>query len=376
MNTIWKSALRVLFLICVTLSLWILSRELLSTGQSSIGGGDVVIDAPDYRSPAVLLSEANGPRRTVSHRFSVQNHSSSLKSIVVRRISCGCAGLFDPGTNRPMKTGDSFTLAPGQSKPLELEMSLRAGLAKTYVESVTLASQTEEADYEVSIRVTAPVIADVAVEPSALSHDFRQPVDQVEKILSVRRHTRSEASPKSSPSLVSLPDGVSVRRLTSMELTQVESGLWRQQWEVVLAVAPPERLKGRLSSQFFVQFSDDVPDSVTVPVNLQWTEGIMTAPSEIDFGVVKVGQTAVKKCLLASNEGRDFRILSTTSSLQSLTIKRVPLIKTDPSGAASKHWIEFQLYPTEEGDLTGEITIQTDHPTSPEVKLEVRVLCR
>jgi len=153
---------------------------------------------------------------------------------------------------------------------------------------------------------------------------------------------------------------------------EVEPGIDRQEFKLVLRVSPVDELESTPMATPIIA-SLDAPQRgslcrVEIPAVIRRSTGI-DAPREIHFGLVKSSEVQTRRILLRSADERGFRVLSISTSHEGTEGKA-------SSGSATRHRLEVTFRPVNASDRGGCLEIETDHPDCPRVRIDLRCKVR
>jgi hypothetical protein len=325
---------------------------------------------PECQLPALLLSEIPGAK-TIAHRFEIENRSEAPQQVRFQGRSCNCLGLSLPDEARELKTGDTFALGANERKALQLALQV-AARSETQAHTahfVAVGPGSEEVPLD--LRVVVPVLADVTIVPPVVYHEFASSAPAtVEKKLLIRRTGRGQVPVPALPQFIDLPPQVELLAVTPTDSEQPYPELWTQGWKALLVVNTRPSLESTFAGSFLISLSKSPPSTTRIPVTLRRCSGVEVNPTSLDFGAVPRGEPCRRKFRLASADEKSFRIVKVESDAASFT----PSIEKFAS--ALHHWIDVTFDAREVGEHRARIVIETTHPDSPRLTVQVRATCR
>ena len=90
------------------------------------------------------------------------------------------------------------------------------------------------------------------------------------------------------------------------------------------------------------------------------------APSLVQFGAAKPGESVSKRVVLRSSDGRKFKLRAEAGGAFSAAV---------PGEAKLLAVVTVTYSPTAAGKSAGEVVLRTDHPDSPEVRIAAAGVC-
>lgn len=212
--------------------------------------------------------------------------------------------------------------------------------------------------------------ADVVLQPDVLTHDFSNK-DGASARLSfvVTRFGRGDKPEKVKPALIQLPPMVQVVAAQPRgAAAEIEPKIWRQSWNIDLAVRPDESLASVAAPHaILVRLAGPTGRTlaeVALPVLLRRVFGI-EAPREVHMGIVPPGETRKKRLLVRASDGRPFKIARIRADSCAFEGSEIA------SRVASSHWLEAVFSSKYAGDNRSRLVIETDHPDAPTVTVEL-----
>jgi hypothetical protein len=329
-------------------------------------GQSVTVSPLEFVAPPLLLSELSSGSGSVERVFEIRNSSREPRRITVGAISCGCLGLHHLDEQRAVKTGDEFSVGPGDAKSIRFSFRV--------VRKPELQRQTArfvvsggDGDEEVSVQMVVPVLADLTISPPVISQTFGSSSGApVEKHLRIDRVCRGETPALSVPRLVNLPPGVALQSMEETTPARQADGLWSRSWNVAVSVALASSTESTVASGFQIVFDDGTTPAVTVPVTFRRVSGIEVSPKAIEFGVVAPGKVLKRRALLASSDRRAFTITAMDSSSPLFTVS------VDDDQPKPVHWIEISFTPIERVDCHAAVTVRTTYAEAGALTLAIQ----
>ncbi|NQT13236.1 MAG: hypothetical protein HQ582_10835 [Planctomycetes bacterium] len=243
--------------------------------------------------------------------------------------------------------GHTWTFSDQEQFGFDLRFEIPASEGKYSHRAVFLVGDSEETVVSCSIEV----YEDVTIRPSALLQAF--PAGErrsVNKSLSIWQTARGKDNLARSVHIERLPGCVYVVSMAPVGgPEEVEPGIDRQEFKLVLRVSPVDELQS-------------TPMATPIIVSLD-------APREIHFGLVKSSEVQARRILLRSADEREFRVLGISTSHEGTKGKA-------SSGSATRHWLEVTFQPMNASDSGGCLKIETDHPDCPRVRIDLRYTVR
>lgn len=300
--------------------------------------------------------------------YELQSPAGESVTLVYQGSSCGCTGVRI--NDKDAQPGDQFSLAPGGRAVVRLMTRLGASSGeKTYTATFTTQG-LPNGPAQLTAQTHVRVLNDVEFSPQALIHEFTKTnQDRVERTLTVKRHYRSSRPVPMTLGLSALPSGVELVSVQeAVPSGKVTDEIWARAWEVRLAIQPPPEFRESSQSyplSFTFNGADDPSLPVTsVPLVLRWTFGVH-APKSVRFGSVTKGKDRTRRILVRSMDGKEFAV--TKIEMNS------PLFGINPPTAPprSSHWLDITYRPKDVGAHQARIVIETDHPDSARLVIEV-----
>lgn len=349
---------------------------IFAVGSSSCQHGTPVSESgvsivdPDKQLEPLLLNEVQLlESRTAEALYQVVSSSSESSSVTFEDANCGCTRLIVDGN--PIQLGDRFNLAPGDSSIVKLTSRLSL-LPNSYdFRAKLIARKSDGTQNELLIRLGVRVLADIVLAPDVFSHEFHSlDGEPITKTLRVERRWRGRIVPPSAPSLEHQPRQLAILEVTEEKTpSEIEPGIWSRSWIMKVSLSPSQDLlSDPVRSVVPITFRDSAdsePISADLPVLIGLAYGI-EAPKLSYFGTLPVGEQQSRRILLRSTDEIDFSVIKTHSTSPAFSVAKYSVAK------ARSCWVELVYNPSEPGDHSSEIMIETDHPRNQKLVVRVR----
>ncbi|MCA8996646.1 MAG: hypothetical protein KDA80_06670 [Planctomycetaceae bacterium] len=321
------------------------------------------------RAQALLISEvaaSQEPHKLVKCPLAIRNPTKEDFQVTLLKTGCSCYGVLVNGT--PLEKGKPFTVKPGEAYQFDISaLAARAQTEKEYRASFQIESAREK-PRQVSATCVVNVYQDIRLAPMVVSSSW-EPGNQSKELrkLVVEHVYRSEQPTREPPKFDRLPAFVSVNQPTLLgEPEQLDTGLWRNSWEVELTLQLDEAVNNFRSPQTFdVSFSGSNPDQQTTAQGqllVEKSQPLLYA-TRLHFGTFAVGQKQQRRMLVTSRNQSDFTLHVRDGDLPegvSVSLSEEP---------ETRQWLTFSMEFEEERDFEESVRIQTSRPDQPELEI-------
>jgi hypothetical protein len=93
-------------------------------------------------------------------------------------------------------------------------------------------------------------------------------------------------------------------------------------------------------------------------------------PTSIDFGAIPLGGQQKRRMRLSAADERPFQLVEVESDAAPFTPS------ADKSVSGVRHWVDVTFDAREVGEYRARITVETTHPESRRLTVQVRASCR
>jgi hypothetical protein len=323
-----------------------------------------VLEISNVRIPGILASEARDVSAAASANLDIVNRGAP-RNLQFAGVSCGpCMTVY--ANDRPLSAGESQDLQQGQSWPLRVDIHT-GGIVGERFQALYFREEGPEGAFDRVARVDYRIYPDVHVQPDVINHRFEaQGESTVERPIIVRWVRRGRDAAK-----VQLASGLGnfsiVQCIRSGDDEELEPGLWRSSWDVRLRIdrGTDDSISGvaRPLNVQVIRETGELAGDAKLKTMLYTGCGII-APKSV---VLRPNRDTVaeRAVLLRSEDDHKFRILDVKCNNDSFQVKSV--------GAAANYANSLHvLYrASNSGRIVAELSITTDHPRRPIVKLEL-----
>jgi hypothetical protein len=286
---------------------------------------------------------------------------------MLKDISCGCLSIRKDGQS--LKGGDMFSISGGETVLVSMEMHLPMYAGKNEYGAMFIA-ENNGLEHNVEIVMSCPVIGDISIDPKITQLAFERD-DTINQQFSVflTRASHDKSALDSMPSVGKLPKHITLQR-TSIYSNAKETvpGIWQKEWQFDFNVARPDEM-AMLEAPLSIDFSA-TGRSVGFSIILTKTYGI-DYPKQVDFSDAKPGETKTRVFSLQSASDMAFEIKSVSCNNNSY----FTVSANQVSGKSKQHWIEVAFTPQSVGENVATLSIETSHPDSNQVVIELNGTC-
>ncbi len=381
------------------------------------------------------IQQAEVPAKLLDADFVLENRSNSPRTIMLAGKSCSCYGVRLDGDPWEVHNEVTIPPSSSQVLTFDVAPSAEAGESSWSVRLTSPDEPTQELQLSLSVHVYADIrlepdalVATLPFDASALPDDPAGSPQQKLR-LAIRQTWRGDEAGRAVPQITGIPAGWAASPPVVVEQPQqFEAGLWQQIWEldlheqdltslrreVRLKVTPTgEQVAGRSTGEvperpaagvhrFRVSFENHIGEMTAVYGRfvLRAPPGI-TGPSVVHWGRLQQDESRTKRIILAASDERAFSILG-VSRVRSEGKEPADHTPADEEGftpepreseaIAYVHqcagWdlsiaqnddrpqmtrsLQFDLTPHQNGSIKETLVIETDHPLTPRVEIDLR----
>jgi hypothetical protein len=91
----------------------------------------------------------------------------------------------------------------------------------------------------------------------------------------------------------------------------------------------------------------------------------VTAPRQLHFGTVRLGERRPKRFILCADDGRNFRVIKLSSESPAFAASALT------PEARQAQCIDVIFHPTQIGHHSSQLVVETDHPDRPRLVIEL-----
>ncbi|MCA9080024.1 MAG: hypothetical protein KDA58_05665 [Planctomycetaceae bacterium] len=294
------------------------------------------------------------------------NTASVDRELVFLKTGCKCYGALVDG--RLLETGERTPFTAGQQQVIVLRVTPPAiqTEAEFHADFVWQGDGPQQPE---TVSVTLPVLADVSLAPQSLARSLlpTELAQPLEETIHLTRMARDEVLVREVPEVLSSEPFVEVKQLAAEgHPTEVEPGLWRQEWDVHLSIQPPANLRpDAYPVQIRCQYpgADGERPNAAMQIILRLKTPLQY-PESLYFGRIPVGQQRSRKLLIRSTDESPFALSVDEQLPAGISVKLQPEKQRE-------HWVEITTEPNAPGDFEEVVLLRTSHPRMPEVRLHV-----
>ena len=313
-------------------------------------------------SELALIEEKKG---SFTGDFVFYNSSSELILVELKVTSCGCLSLQYEG--RPLHVGDSFSILPGKTESVSMEMQYPRFPGKNEYKA-NFTTKYQGKDHIVEINMACPVFEDISIDPRIVQLNFdRSSVTSRNFSVLLVRTSREKSDLLGKPYLHNAPDFLALTKssVRSYE-TEFEKGLWQKEWLLEFDVKfPAEKEMPKVPQSVSLAFDGVSSHSVDFTLILSKTYGVIF-PRTITFPDTRLSESRMRSISIQSAAKQPFAVKSASSDHSSFSI-----ITPVPSNELKQHWIEVEFVPKTLGENRGTLTLVTSHADSEEIEIDV-----
>jgi hypothetical protein len=303
---------------------------------------------------AALSSELSKHDGRAEAWFLIENGGNREVTVTLASKTCTCVDLTLDGT--AVAVGATFPLAVGQRKRIEASGRLSPAPAAHRFGAELKADDGSV----VTLLGSRTVYADLDSAPNLLTVPMQRGEPVGTAVVEITHTFRSEKrSPPPPPTIPAVPKGVTVVSISPQhEPKELQAGLWQQAWDANLRLELREIAKTPTHIGFVVAGAE-----VRVPIKVTQGFGIV-APEVVTFGSVDLGSRRKRRVVMHSVGGAPFRVEKT----------KVDSDEVETSITASgdgRYWVDLIFQPVEAGERRARLLVETNHPDSPQVAIEL-----
>lgn len=327
-------------------------------------------DVTVFQTQSFLLSELNSPdNAVVTGDFTIKNIAPEERSWTYAGADCFCVGVFHE--ERKLEGTETFTFGPGQEKSFQLKTNVPHQPGPW---NYSAAFKDQENGQIILLKIAGQNYSDLTIKPSSLIGNFTSDSPKsFQETVRLTRTVRGVNLPTLPKPIVSeLPPFMKLLDVTEIsQCKKLDEGIYSQSWECEFEIRDDGTLMGNTPAQtVLIAFpATESLAEIIKPITLLIRRKIgIDAPDHSSFGFCLLNHTNTRRILIRSADDKSYKILNceTDSDFFSAQVAEV----TEDENHIS-HWLDLTFTPKTSGEHAGILTIETDHPDAPQVRISL-----